>query len=549
MRLNSRTRQRTMPREGRSPAVCDAGTDTSVEPHWMKTVRASSHARGGPGLPAVFSITLAFRNLEMQNDFRQSHEACDRRRGLSGFWGWRKPGSSIYRALIEEQFRRLPTLLPRGSMSVLKTAPDFPPALRRLFLMLLVPLAGCAASDDGEGVASSDATVFEGARVIVGDGTAPIENAAIVVESGRITAVGAVSEVQAPAGAARVDLAGKTVMPAIVNAHMHLSTIRADAVGELEHLAYYGVGTAISLGHDEGSETMALRDDPVPGAARFLNSGRGITRPEPGRSEAPYWIDTEADAQHAVQELAGAQVDMVKIWVDDRNGQYQKLTPALYGAVIDEAHQHDLMVTAHIFSLSDAKGLLRAGLYAFAHSVRDQDVDDEFITLVQEHPDFVLVPNLPGPGIAADLSWLSGTVPAEQLATMQARATDNPSAQASFGIQARNLVRMFKAGVRISFGTDGGSPWAAHQEIEDMVTAGLTPSQVIVAATSTSAEFLGLADDIGTLATGRSADFVVLDANPLDDITNTRRIASVYLRGTEVDRAAISSRLLAAGER
>jgi imidazolonepropionase-like amidohydrolase len=204
------------------------------------------------------------------------------------------------------------------------------------------------------------------------------------------------------------------------------------------------------------------------------------------------------------------------------------------------------MVTAHIFALSDAKGLLRAGLDAFAHSVRDQDVDDEFITLVQERPDFVLVPNLPGPGIASDLSWLSGTVPAEQLAAMQERATDNPRAQASFGIQARNLVRMSEAGVRIAFGTDGGSPWAVHQEIEDMVTAGLTPSEAIVAATSTSAEFLGLSD-IGTLTTGRSADFIVLDANPLDDITNTRRIASVYLRGTEVDRAAISARLLAAG--
>ena len=431
-------------------------------------------------------------------------------------------------------------------MSILKTAPHFPLALRRLFLLALLPLAGCEASDEGEAGSSSDATVFEGARVIVGDGSTPIENATIVVESGRITAVGAASEVQAPAGAARVDLAGKTVMPALVNAHMHLGTTREVVIGELEHLAYYGVGAAMSLGHDEGSETTALRDDPIPGAARFLNSGRGITGLEPGRTEAPYWIETEEQARQAVQELAGAQVDIVKIWVDDRNGQYEKLTPALYGAVIDEAHEHDLMVTAHIFALSDAKGLLRAGLDAFAHSVRDQDVDDEFIALLQERPDFVLVPNLPGPGIAADLSWLSGTVPAEQLAAMQERATDNPRAQASFGIQARNLVRMSEAGVRIAFGTDGGSPWAVHQEIEDMVTAGLTPSEAIVAATSTSAEFLGLSD-IGTLTTGRSADFIVLDANPLDDITNTRRIASVYLRGAEVDRAAISARLLAAG--
>ena len=203
-------------------------------------------------------------------------------------------------------------------------------------------------------------------------------------------------------------------------------------------------------------------------------------------------------------------------------------------------------MTAHIFALSDAKGLLRAGVDAFAHSVRDRDVDDEFVALVRERPDFVLVPNLPNPGVAADLSWLSGTVPADQLSAMQARATGNPQAQESFGIQARNLARLSEAGVRIGFGTDGGAPWAVHQELEDMVSAGMTPSDAIVAATSTSAELLHL-PDVGTLASGQRADFVVLDANPLNDITNTRRIASVYLRGSEVDREAISARLLAAG--
>jgi imidazolonepropionase-like amidohydrolase len=137
-------------------------------------------------------------------------------------------------------------------------------------------------------------------------------------------------------------------------------------------------------------------------------------------------------------------------------------------------------------------------------------------------------------------------VPADQLSAMQARATGNPQAQESFGIQARNLARLSEAGVRIGFGTDGGAPWAVHQELEDMVSAGMTPSDAIVAATSTSAELLHLSD-VGTLASGQSADFVVLDANPLNDITNTRRIASVYLRGSEVDREAISARLLAAG--
>jgi hypothetical protein len=174
-------------------------------------------------------------------------------------------------------------------MSILKTAPQLTVALRRLLVVLLVPLllpfASCAGADESEAGSQSAATVFEGARLIVGDGTAAIENAAIVVESGRITQVGAAGDVQAPAGAARVDLAGKTIMPALINAHMHLGTTRADLIGQLEHLAYYGVGAAVSLGSDTGDETLAMRSETISGAARFLNSGPGITRPEPGRSE------------------------------------------------------------------------------------------------------------------------------------------------------------------------------------------------------------------------------------------------------------------------
>src|SRR5690606_28536662 len=98
-------------------------------------------------------------------------------------------------------------------------------------------------------------------------------------------------------------------------------------------------------------------------------------------------VTSEDEARRAVQELAERRVDLVKIWVDDRNGQYEKLSPALYGAIIDEAHRHGLRVTAHIFALEDAKGLLRAGVDAFAHGVRDRDVDEAFMTMIAERPD------------------------------------------------------------------------------------------------------------------------------------------------------------------
>jgi imidazolonepropionase-like amidohydrolase len=269
------------------------------------------------------------------------------------------------------------------------------------------------------------------------------------------------------------------------------------------------------------------------GVAKFFTAGRGITAPEPGRSDVPYWITTDDQARKAVQELAARKVDIIKIWVDDRDKKFTKLSPSLYTAVIDEAHKHSLRVTAHVFYLEDAKGLLKAGIDAFAHGIRDVDIDAEVMSLFKARPQVVLVPNLPDRGVKLDYGWLSGSVPAAELEKIQSASIDRPPAQAAFGIQARNLAKLSAAGVRIALGTDGNTPWAPHVEMADMVAAGMTPAQVIVAATRNSAEFVRLADT-GTIATDKYADFIVLDANPLDDITNSRKIAAVYLRGAAV---------------
>ena len=403
-----------------------------------------------------------------------------------------------------------------------------------LFSIALFLAAGCSTPQ------TSDATVFEGARLIIGDDSAPIEDAVFIVENNRFTAVGRRGQIDVPEGAARVDLTGKTVMPAMIDTHKHMAQDREGIVDQLQHFAYYGVGVVTSLGRDF-DPVFQLREETIPNAARLRTAGLGITSPEPGRSEDPYWITSEEEARAAVQELAEKRVDLVKMWVDDRNGQYEKLSPALYGAVIDEAHLHDLRVTAHIFALEDAKGLLRAGIDAFAHGIRDRDIDEEIVELFRERPNVFLVPNLPDQGVALDMSWLAETVPAEELQELQAASTDRPDVQEAFGIQARNLAKLNAAGVRIAFGSDGSIPWEPHVEMARMVAAGMTPAQVITAATRNSADLLRLAD-AGTVAVGKSADFIVLDANPLDDITNTRRIAAVYLRGTEVDRAALRAR-------
>ena len=387
----------------------------------------------------------------------------------------------------------------------------------------------------------SSITVFEGARLIVGNGTT-IESATFVVEGTRISYVGG-GRLESNTPRRVVDLRGKTVMPAIVDTHNHMANDRPTLIDQLQRKAYYGVAVVTSLGQDNSDVPFQVRDEVIPNAARLRTAGRGITMPEQGRTEAPYWVSTAAEARKAVQEIAAKRVDILKIWVDDRNGAYKKLTPELYTAVIDEAHKSNLRVTAHIFNLDDAKGLLRAGLDAFAHGVRDKDIDDEFVAMMRQRPNMVLVPNLPDRGVTTDLRWLADSVPAQELSTLQAAATDRPAVQQTFGIQARNLARLNAAGVRIALGTDGNVPWAHHLEMEDMVAAGMTPAQVLVAATRNGAEFLRLTD-LGTIAVGKSADFVILDANPLDDIKNTRRISAVYLRGAAVDRTAVRTRIM-----
>ena len=409
--------------------------------------------------------------------------------------------------------------------------------------LALAMLAACSESPStGPGTAAdaptagAGVTVYTGARLLVGDGTV-IDNATFTVgPDNRFGLVGATAAVTVPAGATTVDLTGRTVMPAIVDTHTHLSRDRAGLTADLKHRAYFGVSAAMSLGQDNGDDIYAMRREVIPGHALYRTAGRGFTAPEPGRSDVPYWITTADEGRAGVREQAALGVDIIKVWVDDRMGQYPKLAPELYGAVIEEAHANGLRTTAHEYYLADAKELVRRGINAFAHTVREP-IDDEFVAMLKERPSFVVVPNLPDRGVAQDMSWLSSSLPAEQVAQLQAAAVDRPEAQAFFAIQARNLERLSREGVKIALGTDGNVPWGAHLEMADMVATGMTPAQVIVASTGAAAEFMRLTD-AGTVAPGKAASFIVLDANPLDDITNTRRIRDVYLRGEHIDRSA-----------
>jgi imidazolonepropionase-like amidohydrolase len=453
--------------------------------------------------------------------------------------------------------------------------------MRYYLALFLVFAAGCSssappaqenqASGQGAPSAPQKITVFEGARLITGDGGAPIERSAFVVTDGSIARVGKQGELQVPAGATRVDLTGKTVMPALIDAHSHLgytdvkrmttsaaNYTRDNLVDHLRRYAFYGIAATLSMGVDRGEVPYEVRFNAVKGAARLRTAGRGIALPNGGpgadyRRDAAYGVKTEAEARRAVQELVEKKADIVKIWVDDRDGTVPKLPPAMYRAIIDEAHKNQLRVVAHIFDLADAKELLRSGIDGFAHGVRDRDVDEEFITLIKARPEVFVIPNLPERDTGDDYAWLSDTVPAAEIQRLRdARAKQTPAAAKQalelFAIQARNLARLSAAGVKIGFGTDAGVSvgWVAHTELADMVAAGMTPSQVIVAATRTSAEILRI-QRLGKIAPDTSADFIVLNANPLDDILNTRKIADVYSRGERIDRAALSAQWVGGG--
>lgn len=404
--------------------------------------------------------------------------------------------------------------------------------------------------------------VFEGARLLTGERPPSIDDSAVVVNDGLITAAGPRTTIKAPAGATVIDLRGRTIMPALVDAHSHLgytdvrtgitssaSYTRDNLLDQLRRYAYFGIAATLSLGLDRGELPYQLRASPTPGAALFLTAGRGIAMPNAGPNadywkDAAYGVTTEAEARAAVRELASKKVDVVKIWVDDRNKTVTPLPPSLYRPIIAEAHSRGLRVVAHVFYLADAKDLLRAGIDGFAHGIRDLDVDEEIMTLFKQRPQVFVIPNLPDtPPSIADLAWLSETLPPRAIDELKKTAIASPPRPRLFEVQARSLAKLSAAGVRIGFGTDAGvgAPYgySAHTELADMVAAGMTPADAIVAATRTSAEIMRL-DQLGTIAPGKSADFIVLDANPLDDIKNTRRISRVYLRGTEINRAQLS---------
>ena len=463
----------------------------------------------------------------------------------------------------------------------------------------LVFTSACSGQVERQSPQTTGVTVFEGARLITGDGSAPIENSAFIVANTQFTAVGRRGEVQIPPGAARVDLTGKTVMPTMVDLHGHIGFqnvaegtmskemyTRENLIDHLQLLAYNGVGAVVGVGDlvsrsdlhggrtNWGDVPLRVRDEVVPGAALFKTAGPGIAWPgsgaqgHPSRVDVSYPVSTVEDAKAAVDDYVAMKPLFVKIWVDDRGGTKKTLTPPLYRAVVEEAHKYNVPVGVHNVTLANAKELMRAGVEGWLHvpARGGEEADDELVSIVKEriakkdHPDIWMTPSL----ITAWMDTQGGTRPEwlddpllqaaysshdieEHWGTPLKKMTPDEVARArrSFESDARSAMKLRAAGITVVNGTDTGQTrfWIGffdHLDLESMVAMGMTPSDVIVAATRDAAAVAGL--NTGLIAAGRNADFIVLDANPLERIANTRKINKVFLRGGEVDRAAMRVR-------
>ena len=426
-----------------------------------------------------------------------------------------------------------------------------------LLLILVTPSKG-----QGQ---SSETLLIKGVTLIDGTGKPAQKNVNVEIKNNKISAISSKPPLK---GARVIDLSGKTIMPLITNVHGHLGMATgnytpAQIVKELERYQLYGVGTVVSMGTDKES-IFAVRDSSrsgrLPGADVYT-AGYGFrpplgNKPQETGMEKIFRPATAEQAIQNVQELARLKVDMVKVWVDDMGGTTEKIKPEVYRAIIAEAHKNGLPVAAHLYYAEDAHQLIDAGVDIFAHSIRDLEVDDALISKMKTKG-IVYIPTLTRDGYeffyGDQPAWLLDpffkaslepgvfeTITSEEYRKKEANNPGRQKNMTAYSIALRNLKKIHAAGILVAFGTDSGAQtrraqgFSEHLELQLMVDAGLTPSEVIAIATRNSCQVLKVKDQ-GTLQPGMNADFMVLNQNPLDDIKATRTIHSVWKKGAMVN--------------
>ena len=410
---------------------------------------------------------------------------------------------------------------------------------------LILPILAISACSGGGSAGSADGLqAFVGATIVDGTGAGAIDDGVLLVRDGIIERVGSGSDVEVPGGAEVIDLGGLWLVPGFINSHGHVTGDRAAALAQLQQYAHYGITTVVSLGGEE-PDAFQLRDEqeaPDLDRARIYVSGPVI---------AP---NTTEEARADVGRLAEMNVDWVKTRIDDGLDTRPKTSPEVYGEIISAAKDHGLRVAIHIVDLEDAIGIAQAGVDLVAHSVRDQPVDQTLIEAMLD-ADVCLVPTLTRevstftyaerPDFFDDPFFLDRAAPGnlDAFLSPQLQASSRTEAaefwRNALPLALENMDRMHDAGVGVAMGTDTGpvgrfQGYFEHIEMEMMVDAGMTPAEAIYASTGGAAECMDLDGTVGTLEAGAMADLVVLEANPLADIMNTREIHSVWMAGSQI---------------
>ncbi len=428
--------------------------------------------------------------------------------------------------------------------------------------------AACTHKNNQTQLPGEDVIVLKGARLIDGMGSPVRPSVNVIIKDDRIRAIVDVKE-PLPNRAKVIELEGKTIMPTLMSSHVHLGMTNGTQTGskqiteendlrQLYKFAKYGVGTVLSMGTDLDSiytirANSQKTDSTLP---LVLTAGRGFGVPD-GAPPIAMGIDqvyrpkNAAEAKKQVKELALKKPNVIKIWVDDfDHSMKKKMSPEVYRAIIQEAHANKIQVVAHVYYLEDAKLLAQEGVDILGHSIRDQPVDMELMSLMKLH-NIAYIPTL-----ALDEAGFVYAEKPEWMKNEFFRAALDPgveewlsksykskaSSRDDLKMAQKNVMTLFKSGIVIGLGTDSGATlqriqgFSEHRELQLLVEAGLEPLDAIRIATVNNANILGLAKDYAGIAPGMKANLLILNADPSENIANTQKIHSVFINGKLIER-------------
>ncbi|MDQ6480221.1 amidohydrolase family protein [Dyadobacter sp. LHD-138] len=441
--------------------------------------------------------------------------------------------------------------------------------LSQLLLLLVLVYANVNAQQ-------SNRILIKNANLIDGTGSATKQNIDILIKNGKIVAIQ--SGLKDP-DAIQIDYKGKTIIPSLISAHIHIGTLKGNAAAaenytrenilrQLKRYQDYGVNTVLTMGTDRPLIFNGFIDSTQAGllpGARLYSAGYGFNTPDASPAS---WMNllirpTSVDqVPGQIAELAKVKPTVVKMWVDDHGGKAVKITPEIYKAIISEAHKKGIPVASHLYNLEDARSLTESGLDIMAHSIRDKEIDadllkkmkekgvvyiptlslDEFAYIYARKPEWVDKPFFK----AALEPGVYEMIVSQKYQDQVKNSPDFTRNMNGFKVALINVKKIHDAGILVALGTDSGAfpiraqGFSEHLELELMVQAGLTPMQAITAATKNAAKVLKIDQAYGTLEKGKMADFIVLSENPEKNIRNTRKIESVWKDGKEVSSGPIS---------